>query len=205
MADEGANAEFLSNWRRGQQMGQQDQAEGAGVGSFFSNLGSNINSTFNDTLNRLPLTQNEPQEPEWFQLSRFERLSGFVVLLVGAFVCFGLGFLLLPVLALNPRKFIMLWTLGSLLFFLSFGVLQGPVAYIKHLTSKERLPFTIGFVLCMIGTIYASVVMKSTILSLIMGILEFIGVLWYTVSYFPFGAQTMGYIGGYFTRMVGFT
>lgn len=204
MAD---NAAFLSNWRQGQQLGAEAQSsnQGAGVSGFFSNLGSNINTTFNDTLTRLPLSGSEPQEPEWFQLSRFERLTGFGMLLLGSFICFGLGFLLLPVLTLNPRKFVMLWTLGSLLFFLSFGVLQGPVAYITHLTSRERLPFTVMFVACIVGTIYTSVVLKSTILSLIMGLLEFIGVLWYTVSYFPFGAQTMGYIGGYATRMIGFT
>lgn len=188
------NAAFLANWRQGQQLAAEDQSEG---GSFWGNVRSNLTNTYNETLTRLPLASGEPQEPAWFQLSRFERLAGFGMLLVGSFVCFALGFLLLPVLTLNPRKFVMLWTLGSLLFFVSFGVLQGPVAYISHLTSSERLPFTVGFVACMVGTIYASAVLKSTLLSLVMGIVEFVGVLWYTVSYFPFGAQTMGYLGGW--------
>ncbi|GMM29334.1 Sft2 protein [Martiniozyma asiatica (nom. inval.)] len=204
------NAEFLSSWRQQQ---TTTTTAGENVTSFFSSIGDSVSNSFNSAQNVLPLNisditgSSSVEEPSWFQLSRFERIAGFFILIIGSFVCFALGFFLLPVLTLKPRKFVMLWTLGSLLFFLSFGVLQGPMAYIAHLSSKERLPFTVVFVSCVIGTLYSAVVLKSTILSLVMGIVEFMGVLWYTLSYFPFGAQTFAYIAGYVgttaTRMVG--
>ena len=192
------NADVLANWRNTRSNNESNIAGAAS--SWFSNIGSNISNTFQDSLdnaqNVLPLNTSDifgdnTEEPSWFKLSRFERYAGFILLLLGSVACFALGFFLFPVLTLKPRKFVMLWTLGSLLFFLSFGVLQGPVAYIKHLASKERLPFTVVFVLSQISTIYCAVVLKNTILSLLMGIVEIMAILWYTASYFPFGAQTM--------------
>lgn len=200
------NTEILSNWRNT----RNNNDIGNQASSFFSNIGSNIQTTFNNTVdsaqNVLPLNTSDfmgtSEEPAWFQLSRFERYSGFIVLLLGSVACFALGFFLFPVLTLKPRKFVMLWTLGSVLFFLSFGVLQGPVSYMKHLTSKERLPFTVIFLSSQIGTIYCAVILKSTILSLVMGIIEIMSILWYTASYFPFGAQTMQYVFGVGARQV---
>lgn len=162
--------------------------------TLFSGWAETLNTTANDVYNRLPLTQQDAQsvaqqEPDWFTLSRFERLMGFVACLVGAAVCFTLCFLLFPVLAIQPRKFGLLWSLGSLLFVISFGLLQGPVAYFNHLTSASRLPFTVFFFGSVILTIYFSAVLKSTILTLISSILEVFAIVYYTVSYFPFGAQ----------------
>jgi hypothetical protein len=205
------DAQFLSNWRNNRSTNNNNSDFTNTAGSFFSNLGSNISNTFQDTIdgaqNILPLNTSDilgsnNEEPSWFQLSRFERYSGFIILLLGSIACFALGFFLFPVLTLKPRKFVMLWTLGSILFFLSFGVLQGPVSYLKHLSSKERLPFTAVFLISQIATIYCAVVLKSTILSLIMGIIEILSILWYTASYFPFGAQTMQMIFGVGARQV---
>ncbi|KAG0681280.1 hypothetical protein C6P40_003175 [Pichia californica] len=203
------NAAFISNWRTTRSTNTNDFTNNAS--SFFSNLGTNITNKLQDTMegaqNVLPLNTSDilggsTEEPSWFTLSRFERYVGFALLLLGSVACFALGFFLFPVLTLKPRKFVMLWTLGSLLFFLSFGVLQGPVSYCKHLASKERLPFTIIFVTSQILTIYCAIVLKSTLFSLIMGIVEIMSILWYTASYFPFGTQTMQYVFGAGARQV---
>lgn len=205
------DAQFLSNWRNTRPASGNSNGFTDNAGSFFSNLTSQISDTFHDTVegaqNILPLNTSDmlgsiTEEPSWFQLSRFERYAGFFLLLLGSVACFALGFFLFPVLTLKPRKFVMLWTLGSLLFFLSFGVLQGPVSYIRHLSSKERLPFTTVFIISQIATIYCAVVLKSTILSLVMGIVEILAILWYTASYFPFGAQTMQMLFGVGARQV---
>lgn len=160
--------------------------------NYFSGLTDSLNSTANDFYNKLPFTnQDEQAEPSWFQLSRIERMIGFGACLLGSIACFTISIFLFPVLALNPRKFGLLWSLGSLLFVVSFGILQGPIAYYSHLTSKERLPFTVFFFLSVFSTIYFSAFMKSTILTLISSVFEIIAVIYYTVSYFPFGAQTL--------------
>ena len=94
---------------------------------------------------------------------------------------------LFPVLAVQPRKFGLLWSMGSLLFVLAFGVLQGPIAYMKHLTSRERLPFTVFFFTSCFMTIYFAAFTKSTLLTIPCAVLELIAVIYYAVSYFPFG------------------
>ena len=140
---------------------------------------------FTKDLTQQDLTTNP--EPEWFSLSRTERLSLFVCFVLGSVACFTICVFLFPVLAVQPRKFGLLWSMGSLLFVLAFGVLQGPIACMKHLTSRERLPFTVFFFTSCFMTIYFAACTKSTLLTMPCAVLELIAVIYYAVSYFPFG------------------
>ncbi|GME94451.1 unnamed protein product [[Candida] boidinii] len=179
----------MQNWR--ETSGNTDESISDRAKSWFGNIGDNLTDGYDRAYNLLPLNNSDiaNEEPEWFKLSRFERLMGFIILILGSIACFTLGIFLFPVLALKPRKFAMLWTLGSLLFVISFSLLQGPMDYIKHLLSKERLPFTLIFFGSVFSTIYCATILKSTILTLITGIIEIFSVLYYTLSYFPYGAQ----------------
>ncbi|KAH3679971.1 hypothetical protein WICMUC_000714 [Wickerhamomyces mucosus] len=187
---------------------QSNNPVNEGAKTLFTGWAETINNSANDVYQRLPFTQQDAesvanQEPSWFTLNRFERLMGFIACLLGSTACFTLSFVLFPVLALNPRKFGLLWSLGSLLFVISFGLLQGPVAYVKHLTSPSRLPFTGFFFSSVILTIYFSAFLKSTVLTLISSIVEVIAVIYYTVSYFPFGAQGLRMATAVGARQVG--
>lgn len=173
----------FQNWRLEQQQP-----------SALNDFTSSISSTYNDLYSRLPLHQNDLEqtkfeEPSWFKLSTFERLLLFLLFIAGSLLCFTLCVFLFPVLLLKPKKFVLLWTLGSTLFILSFGCLQGPYNYFKHLISKERLPFTVVFFSSNLLTFYSALFLKSTILTLISGVLGILAILYYTLSYFPFGAQ----------------
>ncbi|QPG73942.1 hypothetical protein FOA43_001257 [Brettanomyces nanus] len=211
-----SSADFLSNWRTssGSPSGSLGSPTGATgpmgalagrAKSLFSAAADSLQDGYEQAYNVLPLTnQDLPQEePSWFQMSRFERTVGFFLFILGSLVCFGLGILLFPVLTLKPRKFAMLWTLGSILFVLSFGCLQGPADYCRHLISKERLPFTVVFFGSVIGTLYCAAILKSTVLTLIMGIVEIFAVAYYTLSYFPFGAQGLSVLTSMGARHVG--
>lgn len=112
----------------------------------------------------------------------------FVCFLLGATACFTLCTFLFPVLAAKPRKFGLLWTMGSLLFVLAFGVLMGPLAYLKHLTARERLPFSMFFFATCFMTIYFAAFSKNTVLTITCALLELVAVIYYAISYFPFGA-----------------
>ncbi|CAN3375043.1 hypothetical protein DIURU_005155 [Diutina rugosa] len=150
--------------------------------------------------------QTQPEEPGWFQLGRVDRLIGFGACLAASTLCFVLCVFMFPVLALRPTKFAMLWTMGSLLFIVSFGVLSGPVAYTKHLLSASRIPFTAIYFGSVVMTVWSALVLKSTVLVIISSAIELVAVVYYVVSYFPFGAQAitffssyiMGYVGGFF-------
>lgn len=143
------------------------------------------------------------EEPSWFKLSRFEKLLGFLCCLGGSLLCFVVCFFLFPVLALKPRKFGLLWSLGSLLFVCSFGILQGPYSYTRHLISLDRIIFTSVFFGSVLSTIYCLVVLKSTILTILASVVEIFAVAYYTLSYFPFGAQTVTWFSSYFIGYIG--
>lgn len=170
-----------------------------------------VRSSANNLYESLP-TYNNPavptpqQEPSWFKLSRFEKIVGFGCCLASSILCFILSFFMFPVLALNPRKFALLWTMGSFLFVVSFGVLQGPYAYVRHLTSRDRIIFSGIFFGSIFLTMYCALILQSTILTLLASIVEVVAIAYYIISYFPFGATTLtwftSYVVGYFGGLV---
>ncbi|RKF74763.1 Protein transport protein SFT2 [Golovinomyces cichoracearum] len=56
----------------------------------------------------------------------------------------------------KPRKFAILWSLGSALFLASWAAMMGPWAYATHLLCKARLPFTAAYFGSIILTLYFS-------------------------------------------------
>ncbi|CAH6720305.1 protein transport protein Sft2p [[Candida] jaroonii] len=199
MESENAFRTQFNNWT------QRNNPSNAPSLPAFSEWTDYIKNGANDLYTSLPTYRNENQiqEPSWFQLSNFEKIVGFIMCLSGSALCFGISFFLFPVLALKPRKFGMLWSLGSLLFVISFGILQGPKKYFYHLISKDRIVFSAVFFGSVLATLYASIVMKSTIFTIITGVIEIFAVLYYTISYFPFGAQTLTFFTSYMVGWVG--
>ncbi|EPE26897.1 hypothetical protein GLAREA_02811 [Glarea lozoyensis ATCC 20868] len=137
----------------------------------------------------LPARTRREEEEGWFALSRWDRLLVFTGCNLGALACFVICFVLWPVMMTRPRKFAILWSLGSLLFLCSWGAMLGPMNYIKHLMSTPRLPFT-GAYFGSIGlTMYFSLGLHSTILTLISALVQMGCLIWYLVSYFPMGSS----------------
>lgn len=54
------------------------------------------------------------------------------------------------------RKLAIRWTLGSTLFLASFAAVMGPMAYVQHLLSGQRLPFTAAYFGSVALTLYFS-------------------------------------------------
>lgn len=203
MSLESVFRESFANW------GKRGQGPSAGTGNATSapvltHWSDYVRTNANDLYDRLPSYTTPTQEPSWFALSRLERLIGFACCLGFSILCFVICFFMFPILALKPRKFGLLWSMGSLLFVISFGILQGPTAYARHLLSSNRIVFTGVFFGSVLATLYSAVVLKSSILTIITSVIELFAIAYYTVSYFPFGAQTltffssyvMGYLGG---------
>ncbi|ODV59934.1 Sft2p [Ascoidea rubescens DSM 1968] len=130
-------------------------------------------------------------DPGLLNLSKWDRMLIFALFFAGSIICFLICFFLFPVLSLKPRKFATLWSLGSIFFVVSFIFLQGFKNYFTHLFSKERIYFTLFFFSSIFLTLVSSLYFKSIILSIIFCIVQLISVIWYTVSYFPMGKQTL--------------
>ncbi|KAI1268803.1 Got1/Sft2-like family-domain-containing protein [Xylariaceae sp. FL1019] len=137
----------------------------------------------------LPASNRREEEEGWFVLSRWDRLLIFGACNVGALACFVLCFALWPILMARPRKFVILWTFGSVLFLSSFAAMMGPVPYLQHLTSGSRRPFTAAYFASIALTIYFSLGLQNTILTLFSALVQIACLIWYLVSYFPMGSS----------------
>lgn len=171
-------------WARGNNTDVDDGEPAPGAFSrFYSAIGGGY----------IPLRSGERtnEEEAYFALSRWDRLLGFGGCLVGAAVCFVVAFLTLPLLALRPAKFALSFSLGSLLVMFGFAVLIGPVAHLKHLLSRERLPFSAAYVASLALTLYFSLGAHSYLGSLICAIVQVVALMSYILAYFPGGVQTL--------------
>lgn len=67
---------------------------------------------------------------------------------------------------LESNRFLLRWSVGSLLFLLSWAVLMGPWVYVKHLVSGPRLPFTAAYFGSIALTLYFAVGVSTVFLDL---------------------------------------
>lgn len=137
----------------------------------------------------LPARNRREEEEGWFALSRWDRILIFSGCNIGALACFVLCFVLAPMIPLKPRKFAILWTLGSCLFLASWAAMMGPWNYATHLMSTPRLPFTAAYFGSIALTLYFSLGLGSTLLTLISSFVQLACLIWYLVSYFPMGSS----------------
>lgn len=137
----------------------------------------------------LPAPNRREEEEGWFVLSRWDRMLVFGACNLAALACFVICFALFPVLSLRPTKFVILWTLGSMFFLASFAAMMGPMAYLRHLLSTERLPFTAAYFGSLGLSLYFALGLHSTIMTLISALIQLACLIWYLISYFPMGSS----------------
>ncbi|KAF4977622.1 hypothetical protein FZEAL_5883 [Fusarium zealandicum] len=137
----------------------------------------------------LPAPTRREEEEGWFVLSRWDRLLIFGACNLAALACFVICFTLFPVLSLKPRKFVILWSVGSLMFLASFAAVMGPMTYFYHLFSTPRLPFTAAYFGSIILTLVFALKLHSTILTLLSALVQIACLIWYLISYFPMGSS----------------
>jgi hypothetical protein len=86
---------------------------------------------------------------------------------------FTLGiFIGLPVILFRPAKFVLCFTIGSLLFIGSFAFLKGPADYFKSILSRETLPFAFAYFGSLGFALYAALIAKSYLLVVFSCILQ---------------------------------
>ncbi|TVY54178.1 Protein transport protein SFT2 [Lachnellula cervina] len=137
----------------------------------------------------LPARTRREEDEAWFALSRWDRILIFSGCNLGALACFVIVFALWPIMMAKPRKFAILWSLGSALFLASWAAMMGPITYAQHLMSTPRLPFTAAYFGSIALTLYFSLGLGNTLLTLISSIMQLACLTWYLVSYFPMGSS----------------
>ncbi|XP_032219324.2 protein transport protein sft2 isoform X2 [Nematostella vectensis] len=105
------------------------------------------------------------EDPYLPSLSRKQRILGFFMCLLMGVFCFVMAGFIAPFIVLKARKFVMLYTMGSLFTIGSFSLLWGPVNHVKHLCSLGRLPFTAAYFGSMIATLYMALIVLCELYS----------------------------------------
>jgi hypothetical protein len=181
-AGEGA-ASALAGWAKSYQGGQQAAATPsidieAGTSLIASTLTStfkSISSTTSAALDSAAVTQQ--------QYAYFFGFLGVGVLLV--LLSF---FVFLPMIILRPSKFAITFSLGSMMILVSLGFLRGWKNMMSGMMEKERVGPTALYVGSLVGTLWASLVAKSYLLSIGMVGVQVAMLVYYVVSMVPGGA-----------------
>ncbi|KAJ8620189.1 hypothetical protein MRB53_028718 [Persea americana] len=125
-----------------------------------------------------------------------------LLLATGIFFIFIAFTMFLPVMVLMPQKFAICFTLGCAFIIGSFFALKGPKNQLSHMSSRERLPFTLGFLGSMVGTIYVSMVLHSYVLSVLFSVIQVLALSYYSLSYFPGGSAGLKFLSSTLTSSI---
>ncbi|KAH7036060.1 Got1/Sft2-like family-domain-containing protein [Linnemannia elongata] len=129
-----------------------------------------------------------------FTLNRTQRLYGFGI-------CFILGFVIsiLSTLALATAQlalFAVFFTLGNIISLLSTTFLIGPGKQIKTMFAPVRMVASIVFLAMIVATLIVAFTIKATLLCLILCIIQFLALFWYSASYIPYGRAAIKKVVG---------
>lgn len=139
------------------------------------------------------------------KLSATQRLICFAVCFGSGLSCFLISSMYIPFLLFKARKFCIFFTVGSLMIMTSFAFLFGPLNHIKHTFSKDRLLFTSIYLGSLLATLYVSLNLQATLLTIIFASIQVVSMVWYFVSYLPHGHTTMKFFASMLTRSVSST
>ncbi|CAF0725363.1 unnamed protein product [Adineta steineri] len=173
------------------------------VQSFFNKRSdASLSSSSSSSDDMQILLQKGDNDPILPALTRKQRILGFMICLALGVFCMSFATLFIPVIVLKARKFALLFSFGSVFFLSSFSMLWGPTNHFKHLTNTDRLPFTIVYILTLVGTIYYSVWVKSYFFTIIFALLQFGALVWYVVSYIPGGTRGLKFFSKLFYTFI---
>jgi hypothetical protein len=90
----------------------------------------------------------------------------------------------------NPVKFGITFTLGNLMALGSTAFLIGPQRQVTMMLDPARIYATALYLASIIIALFCALYVRNKLLTLLAIILEFTGLIWYSLSYIPF-ARTM--------------
>ncbi|WCJ27637.1 Got1/Sft2-like vescicle transport protein family [Euphorbia peplus] len=193
-----SSSSLLADWNSYAASTTADDTSSLGIGFDLESAVRSANETVTGTFS--VVSKGVRDIPGSLQSATSSIPSGKALMYFGLFLAAGVFFvfiafaLFLPVIVLMPQKFAICFTLGCLFIISSFVALKGPKNQFDHMTSTERLPFTLGFIGSMVGTIYVSMVLHSYVLSVLFSVIQVLSLTYYAISYFPGGAAGMKFL-----------
>lgn len=105
--------------------------------------------------------------------------------LIFCFKVSGVKFSLEPVHTVDVFSFLFLW---------------GPLVYLKHMFSRERLALTVVYGGTLFATLYSALHMQSTPFTVLFAVGQIVTLLWTVVSSIPGGTTGLSFFSKMFTR-----
>ncbi|XP_055888057.1 vesicle transport protein SFT2B-like isoform X2 [Biomphalaria glabrata] len=124
-------------------------------------------------------------------LSWSTRIKGFIICFVLGAVLSVLGSCLFFLPKNGVIIFAVLYTLGNLLSLSSTCFLMGPVNQIKKMFAGTRVIATILVFVMIALTLVCAFAVKNKPLTLVCCVLQFLALLWYSISYIPFARDAI--------------
>jgi len=101
-----------------------------------------------------------------------KNLPYIIMLLVGGTFFMAISFMFLSVILVAPQKFSFSFALGSMCYLGAVALLRDPKVFLMSFLKKEKLIFTISYVVSLIGTFYFSLVSSSYLFALFFSIAQ---------------------------------
>ncbi|KAG0375531.1 hypothetical protein BGX24_008972 [Mortierella sp. AD032] len=129
-----------------------------------------------------------------FTLNRTQRLYGFGI-------CFVVGFLIsiLSTISLatgSLATFAVFFTLGNIISMLSTTFLIGPGKQMRTMFAPVRMVASIVFLAMIVVTLIVAFTIKSSVLCVVLCIIQFLALFWYSASYIPYGRAAIKKVVG---------
>lgn len=134
------------------------------------------------------LESEAPDEGQWFPtMSWITRIQGFAL-------CWALGFFAnvvawVALAAHNYVKYSLLSSVGNVMSMMSTVMLMGPLAQCKRMFDPIRRETTIVYLASIAATISAALVWHSAPLCALFTIVQYAALVWYSLSYVPYGRE----------------
>ncbi|KAI8909623.1 vesicle transport protein [Gorgonomyces haynaldii] len=106
-------------------------------------------------------------------------------------ICFGVGFLIsflstFLILSGQLTSFAILYSLGNIISLFATGFLIGFMSQFKKMFDQSRLVATCVFLGILVLTLISAFLIKIIILTLVLCVVQYFALLWYSISYIPF-------------------
>ena len=155
-----------------------------------------------DKLKKLVGIEKPPEEKTWSEnledefnencsLSRTTRLYLFIGCFVIGWILNVFAVLALPDIGTNPEKFATLYTLGNVIALCSTCFMWGPFSQIKKMFKETRRIATSVYLIMIIVTFVVAFEYPEAWAIILCLIVQFLAMLWYCLSYIPYGRQML--------------
>ncbi|GAA5815911.1 hypothetical protein MFLAVUS_009430 [Mucor flavus] len=115
---------------------------------------------------------------QFFGLNKTQRLYAF---------CGAYSTLLL--ISMNMTGFAILYTIGNVISMLSLTFIIGLKKQFKTMFAPVRFWATVVYLGLLVATLVLSLTVKSWVLSLVLVLVQFCALVWYSASYIPYGRE----------------